>query len=54
LEQSRDSVLRYGEAVGRELLNYVVLPPQVVRTKYLYGRSNYWYDRLVAFLPLAT
>jgi hypothetical protein len=26
LEQTRDSVLRYGEVVGRELLNFVVLP----------------------------
>ena len=25
LEQSRDSVLRYGESVGCELLNFVVL-----------------------------
>ena len=25
LEQTRDSVLRYGERVGRELLNFVVL-----------------------------
>ena len=24
LEQTRDSVLRYGEPVGRELLNFVV------------------------------
>jgi hypothetical protein len=24
LEQTRDSVLRYGEDVGRELLNFVV------------------------------
>ena len=24
LEQTRDSVLRYGEVVGRELLNFVV------------------------------
>ena len=24
LEQTRDSVLRYGERVGRELLNFVV------------------------------
>jgi hypothetical protein len=26
LEQSRDSVLRYGESVGCELLNFVVRP----------------------------
>lgn len=28
LEQTRDSVLRHGEPVGRALLNFVVLPPQ--------------------------
>jgi len=26
LEQTRDSVLRYGESVGCELLNYFVMP----------------------------
>ena len=26
LEQTRDSVLRYGESVGRELLNFFVPP----------------------------
>ena len=34
LEQTRDSVLRYGEVVGCELLNFVVLPmrqPTVMR-----------------------
>ena len=26
LEQTRDSVLRYGEVIGRELLNFFVRP----------------------------
>jgi hypothetical protein len=29
LEQTRDSVLRYGEPIGRELLNFYVLPGRI-------------------------
>jgi len=31
-----------------------ILTPKATRTKYLYGRSVYWYNRGVPFLLLAT
>ena len=36
LEQTRDSVLRYGEPVGRELLNFVVLSQRTKNMKPVY------------------
>ena len=38
LEQPRDSVLRYGESIGCELLNFFVIQSQNAEVGYLYRR----------------
>ncbi len=42
LEQTRDSVLRYGESIGCELLNFIVRPTEIRYTRCPLATKSLW------------